>query len=352
MHPILDERRRLALYLLAWLLVGCGLALLLRIWLGIPWRAATLFGLPLAIAAAPMSLSAWYLCRAMPLARTPPLQVGLTAGVVALVTSSIWAAAGHLWGQVLAPVGFTLGDTPTAALGSMLVGLGALGYLLSLTVHYLLQGDEEAALASRRILQSQIAARDAELRALRAQVDPHFLFNALNAIAGLIAPDPRRARLMCQMLADFLRDSLSLGRAARIPLGREIALAEQYLRIEQVRFGPRLVVQSRLGPDANDVPVPPLLLQPLVENAVRHGISTVVEGGTIEIDASRAESVAVITVSNPRDLDGQRRGTGFGLDIVRRRLAAAFGDRSALAIEAAADAYRVTLTVPVEETHS
>jgi hypothetical protein len=349
MHPILDERRRLVLYLLAWLLVGLGLALLLRIWLAIPWQAALLYGLPLAIVAAPMSLSAWYLCRAMPLARTPPLRIILTAAVVALVTASIWAAAGHSWGRMLAPVGFSLGATPTAALVSMLVGLGSLGYLLSLTVHYLLLGYEASAEASRRILQSQIAARDAELRALRAQVDPHFLFNALNSVAGLIAPDPARARLMCQMLGDFLRDSLSLGRAARIPLGREVALAEQYLQIEQVRFGPRLVVRSRLGPEATDVPVPPLLLQPLVENAVRHGISTVVEGGTIEIAASRAESVAVITVSNPRDLDGVRRGSGFGLDIVRRRLAAAFGDRSALAIEAAADAYRVTLTLPIEE---
>ena len=349
MHPILGERRRLLLYLLAWGLVGLGLALLLQTWLRIPWRAALLFGVPLGLMAAPMSMSAWYLCRAMPLSRTSATQLITTSATAALVTSAVWAAAGQVWGRLLAPVGFTLGVTPAVAVFSLLVGLGALGYLLSLTVHYLLQAFEDSAEASRRVLQSQVTAREAELRALRAQIDPHFLFNALNSIAGLIAADPARARLMCQMLGDFLRDSLVLGRADRIPLGREVALAEQYLRIEQVRFGPRLTVRFEVSPDAADAPVPPLLLQPLVENAVGHGISTLVAGGTVDVRASRAGGAVLVVVANPRDLDGARRGTGFGLDIVRRRLAAAFGDAGALAVEATAESYRVMVTVPAEE---
>jgi LytS/YehU family sensor histidine kinase len=134
-----------------------------------------------------------------------------------------------------------------------------------------------------------------------------------------------------------------------VTLGREIALAEQYLKIEQVRFGRRLGVRSSVAADAGAVAVPPLILQPLVENAVRHGIATRLDGGTIEIEASRAGERAVIIVSNPRDADGSRRGTGFGLEIVRRRLAASFGDRAALAIEPAPEAYRVSLTIPIEE---
>jgi len=349
MHPILGERRRLLLYLLAWGFAGLGLALIVWVWLGIDWTVAVLYSLPLALAAAPMSLSAWYLCRSMPLVRTSAARLIPSAAVAAGVTASIWAAAGRLWGRALEPAGFTLGSTPPAAVVSLLVGFGALGYLLSLTVHYLVQSYEEAAEAGRRVLQSQIAAREAELRALRAQIDPHFLFNVLNSVAGLIAPDPAKARLMCQMLADFLRDSLVLGRTERIALGREVALAEQYLRIEQVRFGPRLVARLEVAPDVADTPVPPLLLQPLVENAVRHGVSTLVEGGRVDVRASRAGGVAVIVVSNPRDLDGAKRGTGFGLDIVRRRLASAFGNDAALAVEAASDTYRVTLTLPVGE---
>jgi sensor histidine kinase YesM len=349
MHPILGDRRRLFLHLLAWALVGGVLALLLRTMLAVAWRPALLFALPLALVAAPVSLSAWYLCRAMPLARTSAVRVAFTALVAALVTSSLWAAAGRAWWQVL--MRFEMADRPTSssALTSLVVGLGALAYLLSVMAHYLLQAFEESAEAARKTLEAEVAHREAELRALRAQVDPHFLFNSLNSISGLIVPDPERVRLMCQLLADFLRDSLKLGGARRIPLAREVRLAEQYLHVEQVRFGPRLAVQASVAADCAEVPVPPLILQPLVENAVRHGIATRLEGGVVEIAAYRAGERAVMVVRNPRDAVGSRRGTGLGMDIVRRRLGASFGERASLAVEAGPESYRVSVTLPVEE---
>jgi sensor histidine kinase YesM len=349
MHPILGDRRRLFLLLLAWALVGGVLALLLRTLLAVPWRPALLFAMPLALVAAPVSLSAWYFCRAMPLARTSAVRVAITALLAALVTASLWAAAGRAWWQMLMRLDIADRPTSAAALTSLLVGLGALAYLLSVTVHYLLQAFEESAAAARKALEAEVAHREAELRALRAQVDPHFLFNSLNSISGLIVPDPERARLMCPLLADFLRDSLKLGGSRRIPLAREVGLAEQYLHVERVRFGPRLEVQTSVANDCADVPVPPLILQPLVENAVRHGIATRLEGGVVEIAAYRAGARAVMVVRNPRDADGGRRGTGFGVDIVRRRLGASFGERASLAIEASPESYRVSVTLPVEE---
>ena len=348
MHPILADRQRLQLHLIAWGLVGVMLGLLVRTVIGAQWGAALIFAMPMGLVAAPVSLSAWYLCRAMPLGRTNTLRVAGTAVFAAVVTSALWAGAGRLWWNSLRRAGLDLIDPP-AALTALLAGLGALAYLLAVTVHYLLQAFEESAAAARRALESQIAQRDAELRALRAQVDPHFLFNSLNSISGLIGADPDKARRMCQLLGDFLRDSLSLGAAARIPLGRETALAEQYLRVEHVRFGARLTLRVAVAPDAAPVPVPPLILQPLVENAVRHGIATCLDGGTIEIAADRIGARAVVSITNPRDADGGRRGTGFGLDIVRKRLAASFGDAAALAIEPSPERYKVSLTIPVEE---
>jgi hypothetical protein len=352
MHPIFAERRRLQLNLTAWTLVGALLGLLVHTSFGASWLGAATFGLPLGLLAAPLSLSSWYVARAMPIPRTPASRLVPTAAGAALTSAALWAGAGYLWWNALAGTSVALPAAPMPALIVLLIGLGALGYLLSLTVHFLFQAFEDSVEASRRALELQVAQREAELRALRAQVDPHFLFNSLNSIAGLIGPDPQKAREMCQRLADFLRDSLALGASSRIPLGREVALARQYLDVEQVRFGHRLRVEATVSPDSASVPVPPLILQPLVENAVRHGIATCVEGGTIEIGTRRAGSRAVIVVQNPRDVDSSRRGTGFGVDIVRRRLGASFGDSAALAIEPGAASYRVSVTIPIEETAS
>jgi len=349
MATILTDRLRLQIHLVAWVIVGALLAVLVHALIGLAWPQALLFGVPLGAMAAPASLSAAYLCHAMPLPGTPALRVVATSVTAAIVTAGVWAALGRAWWHVVVRSDRALAAAAMTPVAALLVGVGALAYLLAVSVEYLAQASEHASEVAQRALESQIGQREAELRALRAQVDPHFLFNSLNSISGLIGADPARAREMCQLLADFLRDSLSLGAAARIPLAREVALAEQYLRIEQVRFGDRLRVRTDVAPESARLTVPPLILQPLVENAVRHGVATRLEGGSVGIATARAGDRAVIVITNPRDPDSARKGTGLGLDIVRRRLAAAFGDRAALAIEAAEESYRVSLTLPAEE---
>jgi signal transduction histidine kinase len=344
----LADRQRLALQLAVWLIVGGLVAALVHGFIGTSWTDALLFGLPLGLIAAPAALSAWFVCRAIPLRRTPPLLVvGIAlAGAAGLAT--LWAGLGRLWWMALAAIGRGVSPVPPAAVLGVLGTVGVLAYLLSVAMHYMWIAFEDSNEAARRALESDVAQREAELRALRAQVDPHFLFNSLTAVVGLIGADPARARQMCQLLADFLRESLRLGGASQIALGREIALAEQYLRIEQVRFGARLEVRASIAPDAARVLVPSLLLQPLVENAVRHGVATCLEGGAIDIAISRQGDRVAIAVDNPYDPDEGRRGTGFGLDIVRRRLAAAFADRATLVVDRAPAHFRVSITLPVD----
>ena len=350
MHPILGDQLRFRLHLTAWSLAGVLLGLLVKVLIGVPWTSALVFSVPMGLVAAPVSLSAWYLCRAMPLARTSALRIGVSAAGAALVTASLWSALGRFWWQLLAGSGFELPLGHMVELFTLLLGVGGIGYLLAVTVHYVLQASEESALAGRRALESQIAQRDAELRALRAQVDPHFLFNSLNSVIGLMAVDRDAARVMCLRLAEFLRDSLTLGSETRIALGREAALASQYLTVEQVRFGPRLAVTMHIAPEVAEVAVPPLIIQPLVENAVRHGIATLLDGGEVRIDASLAGPRVLIVITNPYDPEVRRRGTGFGMDIVRRRLAVTFGQQAALTAEAQEGTYRVSITIPIETT--
>jgi signal transduction histidine kinase len=307
---------------------------------------ALAFGVPVGLLAAPLSFSAWFMARAMPASRTAAWQLVISAIVASVIAGGVWASAGRWWWRFLGRFGVPGDAAASPAFVSLLLGFGALAYLLSVTVQYALQATEDSAGLAQRDLQLQIAAREAELRALRAQVDPHFLFNSLNAVSGLIGSDPDRAREMVQRLADFLRSSLTLGAVPWIELERELALVKSYLEIEQVRFGERLRVRVDMDSGLGPVPVPPLLLQPLVENAVRHGIATCLEGGTIEVEATRRGDLVWLTVTNPRDGESTRRGTGFGLDIVRRRLSGAFGTRGALAVEPSPTEYRVSITWP------
>jgi two-component system sensor histidine kinase AlgZ len=346
---LLGQRQRLQLHLAAWALTGMLVAVLLYALIGTPWIAALVFAVPLGLAAAPISLSAWYLSRALPLNSLSALRVVATACGAALVTSFVWAALGRLWWLGLKRMALQLDMGPEngTAVAALLVTVGALAYLISVAIHYIWGTIESAATNERRVLESEIAAREAELRALRAQIDPHFLFNSLNSISGLVGVDPEGARNMCQRLGDFLRNSLTLGGAGRIPLHRELALVRQYLEIEQVRFGARLRVTATTTPEAGEVMVPALLLQPLAENAVRHGIATRLEGGTVSISAERLGPKVVIEVRNERDPDARsRKGTGLGLEIVRRRLAAAFGAEAALSVEIGEGSYRVLVTIP------
>ena len=334
----------------AWLFVGVLVTVLLKALVDVAWPAAAAFALPLSIAAAPMSISGFYLSRALPLRPDSISRVAGTVASAAIVTGALWSALGLGWWIALHALSIAAIDPGPAQpqrVTPILIVVGAMAYVVSMAMHYLFRIYERAGAVERRALESEIAAREAELRALRAQIDPHFLFNSLNSISGLVGVDPQRARSMCQRLGDFLRDSLTLGGAGRIPLSREIALVRQYLEIEQVRFGARLMVGSTMSAHAGTAMVPALLLQPLVENAVRHGIATLIEGGVVGITAERAGDRVVIVVENPRDPEAKARpGTGMGLDIVRRRLAAAFADDASMVTEPGEHSFRVVITIP------
>jgi sensor histidine kinase YesM len=307
---------------------------------------ALLVAVPLALFYGSVCLSAYWVCRANPPERTPAPR--LTSAIVgaSLQGSAVWAAAAVPWSLLMLRLGVMQAERSTLFVDYVaLFVLGAPLYLLSLAVHYLLLTFEAAREAEQRVLTSQVAAREAELRALRAQLNPHFLFNSLNSINALIGSDPEAARRMCESLGDFLRRTLALGARDAVTLGEELALVDRYLAIERVRFGERLRVERRLDPEAERCLVPPLLLQPLVENAIKHGIAERIEGGTVRIAAASRDGSLTIEVENDTDADAPaRQGQGVGLDNVRRRLDA----RSArLDVRRVADQFRVTLTLPV-----
>jgi Histidine kinase len=349
MHPLLARPSHRALYLVLWLFVGGLLATLLVVQGRLTWGLASAVALPLAIVFSFVCLSAWYVSRGMPLAGTGSMRVVATAVTAAVLSAAMWLAIARGWTAVVAP---RFGVDPSRAFqgqSTLLFPFGVLLYLLSIAVGYLLLVFEASQEAQRRGLQVQVLAREAELRSLRAQIDPHFLFNSLHSISALTTADPPGARRMCLLLAEFLRESLALGGEERITLARELALIDRFLAVERVRFGPRLGAEISAG-NAGTCLVPPLLLQPLVENAVTHGIASMLDGGIVRLSAERAGSVLRIVAENPCDPDRpRRRGAGVGLANVRARLRALHGADASLVASEQDSVWRVEVTLPAVE---
>jgi LytS/YehU family sensor histidine kinase len=284
-------------------------------------------------------------------ARTSVWRTATVHIVAAAIASSIWIGIGQLWVEAIDFVAPDLqAGAAFAGLRLLILVVGALLFWLASILHYMLIAFEASQQAERRAIESSLLTRDAELRALRAQIDPHFLFNSLHSISALTTVDPAAARRMCLLLADFLRETLRLGSNNRIPLADEFALADRFLEIERVRLGPRLQVSRETDASATACLVPPLLIQPLVENAVVHGVSQLVEGGLIRIAARRGGPTLTIAIENPCDPDRPRhRRTGFGLELLKKRVVTQFGADGSVLVEEHDGRFRVEVRIPAED---
>jgi two-component system, LytTR family, sensor histidine kinase AlgZ len=297
------------------------------------------------------ALASWYVSRFAASSAAPARGEWRTLATVliaAVVTSTAWLGVGWLWLTVVPQP-----DWPPAELFPLYAPLAFVAAVASFigmsAVHYGLGAADRSEEALRRLYAAELTARKAELRALRAQVNPHFLFNCLHSIGALVTSDPDGARRMCSELAGFFRDGLRAGTRTTIPLGDEVALLRRYLEIERMRFGARLRASFDVASDTEAVMVPPLLLQPLVENAVRHGVATLIEGSDIRIGIRRQGERLEVEVENDFDDEGRRHGTGLGLVNVRDRLDAAYGGRARFRVEAADGRFSVLLSLPAEE---
>ncbi|GAB3731319.1 sensor histidine kinase [Silanimonas algicola] len=192
------------------------------------------------------------------------------------------------------------------------------------------------------------AVSQAQMDALQARIRPHFLFNSMNSIAALVRRDPAAAERAVEDLSELFRAALGAP-GQRGTLADEIHLAQRFLGIEQLRLGPRLLVRWNAAAGLPmDLPLPRLVLQPLLENAVVHGVARLKEGGEIRIDLAVADSLLRIDVGNPRPLAADARpGNGHALESIRQRLRHQFGDGARMSAEATEGYYRVRLELPI-----
>jgi two-component system, LytTR family, sensor histidine kinase AlgZ len=314
------------------------------------WTASLLLGAPLAMISLLIPVDAGYICRFTPLGKAPLWRIILTHFAAAQVLSFIWMLIAGPFSRALAYIPQLHGIDKQFAPDRWIIYLtGCLFYVISVAYHYVAMAQDAARTVELQAMQTNVLARDAELRALRAQINPHFLFNSLNSISALTSIDGARAREMCLLLADFLRLTLGMGEKTVISFSEELDLLEKFLAIEKVRFGERLRMEETIDEEARHCIIPALLLQPLLENAVSHGIASMADGGLIRLEARVRDGRLGILMENDRDEEApSRRRNGVGLRNVRSRLEARYGKEATFRADADEDKFRVSLSLPAE----
>ena len=312
------------------LLISNGMALLLALSQASGWADVIQKLLQIATLLTPILLSTWILLWAMQpwLTQMSYWRGVLVVNVVAaVVTLFICYFGGEL---------FNLLDSDNSSFGL------ARNMLLSVMVSSVL-----LTYFRMRTLALSSSVHDARLQVLRARIRPHFLFNTINAVLGIVRTQPKQAETALEDMADLFRMAMSDARDL-VPLQKEVQLSRQYIALEQMRMGERLHVDWKLQDLPEDALIPQLLLQPLLENAVYHGIEPLHQGGNINVTLSRKGEELRLMVNNPRLPSGEKlhRGNKVALQNIRERLHLLFDAEAHYQVESGKDFYRVEIALP------
>ena len=182
-------------------------------------------------------------------------------------------------------------------------------------------------------LKLESLVKELELKTIKAHITPHFIFNSLNSIRALVDENPQRARKAVTELSNILRSSMQTEKMETVPLEKELHIIKDYLALENMRFEDRLKVEYDIDEDTLDQPVPPMMLQTLVENAIKHGISQQINGGVIKLISDFKGDYHELVVQNTGQLNGSVNTEGFGIPSTTNRLNLLYGDKASFAIK-------------------
>ena len=198
-------------------------------------------------------------------------------------------------------------------------------------------------------LKLEALVKELELKTIKAHINPHFIFNALNSIRALVDENPARARTAITELSNILRSSMQAEKLETVTFEKELNIVKDYLALEHIRFEDRLQIEYDIDEDTLDQPIPPMMLQTLVENAIKHGISKQVDGGIVKIVSDFKDDYHELMITNTGYLNGSRNGDGFGLASTKNRLQILFGQRANFDIrEVNGNTVQARVLIPVD----
>jgi len=347
-HPVLANRVRLIVWWLVWLFLALGQSLLFYYAYGSFINIGILDSVLSLLIYSGIALSLWYPFSFFNTGNPRPITLISNLVISGAISVTLWVLITKFVMQLILPEVNNYKEYWDATFpyrigtGVFIYGLIVLTYFLFISLTNL---SEKNAKEAR--LESLI--KETELKMLRSQINPHFLFNSLNSVSSLTITDPDKARDMVIKLSDFMRYALSKKDEQPVSLRSELENLRLYLDIEKVRFGDRLFIEENIDENCLEIKMPIMLLQPLYENAVKHGVYESTESVRITTQAKIIEGHIKITISNNYDTSpSSRKGTGTGLQNVARRLELFYGNKASIKVLKENGIYTVTLYIPTD----
>ena len=347
-HPVLQNRVRLIVWWLIWLFLAAGQSLLFYFAFGSFSNIGIIDSILSLLIYSGLALSLWYPFSFFntSTSSTPVLIGNLVASGAISVT--LWVLITKFLMQTILPEGNSY-QAYWDATFSYRVGTGVFIYGLIILTYYLFISLTNLSEKNAKEARLESLVKETELKMLRSQINPHFLFNSLNSISSLTVTDPEKARTMVVKLSDFMRYALSRKDEQPVSLQSELDNLRLYLDIEKVRFGDKLTTEESIETNCLDFKLPVMLLQPLYENAVKHGVYESTETVRIITEAKIIEGYIEIIIKNNYDsAPSLRKGTGTGLLNVSRRLELFYGNKASIKTTKENNIYTVTLYIPAE----
>lgn len=347
-HPILSNRVRFVVWWLVWLFLALGQSLLFYFAYGSFIQISLIDSLVSLIIYSGIALSLWYPFRFFNSGVTHT--TGLISNLVAsgALSVTLWVLITKFIMTVALPE-----QTNYLAYWDKTfpyrIGTGVFIYGLIILTYYLFVSLSNLSEKNAKEAKLESLVKETELKMLRSQINPHFLFNSLNSISSLTITDPEKARDMVVKLSEFMRYALSRKDEQPVSLKNELENLRLYLDIEKVRFGDKLTTEENIENNCLDFKIPVMLLQPLYENAVKHGVYESTESVRILTNAKIIEGYIEIIISNNYDLSPSlKRGTGTGLLNVSRRLELFYGKKASIKTTRENGVYTVTIYIPAD----
>lgn len=349
-HPVLRNRVRFIVWWLVWLFMALGQALLYYFAYGSFIEVSITDSLLSMVIYSGIALSLWYPFSYFNKAKSKPVSLIVNLAASGAISVTLWVLITRLI-MTLILSGESLYDQYWDATLPYRVGTGVFIYGLIILTYYLFVSLYNLSEKNAREAKLVSLIQETELKMLRSQINPHFLFNSLNSISSLTVTDPEKARTMVVKLSDFMRYALSRKDEQPVSLSGELENLRLYLDIVKVRFGDRLVSEEHIDGSCLGVKVPVMILQPLYENAVKHGVYESTSQVTIKTEASVSNGFLIITISNNYENGTSSvKGTGTGLINVSRRLELFYGNKASFLTNKENGVFTVTLYIPIEKS--